>query len=428
MRNYCASIKSAAMRWVHLFLIFILTLSVRTVRAEGNDPLPIEVIEALEELFPAFDPQMISSLEVPEKNLVNIECELGGQSFDLMLTISGELLSMRPSHSNQDKLPMLDVRSGQDIGIRRLPLRISLALHQRFPGITINQVQAVEQRHSRRRMFRIEAVHSGAEIHLIVNKHGGIVELSLDSDRDGISDVDEITKGLDRLSEDTDGDGFPDGIENDFLGNPSDASRIPTLLKLCHDCDTKVVVVTAQTFKGRKFVIEVSETGRPNSWVPLGEAIAGDGAAHDVTIPSDGPCRMTMFRLGITKEDVGARVRKDAGADESGDCLVPDSLVGREITIGGGRRLFFNMRNRGQLIEETGKGMIVTQFSYTFRRSGHCKAKVVLTFSVRAGFQTTVYNLTFTAEGDSGIFDASEYERGSIEDRFDGTFAITMNP
>ena len=97
MRNYCASIKSAAMRWVHLFLIFILTLSVRTVRAEGNDPLPIEVIEALEELFPAFDPQMISSLEVPEKNLVNIECELGGQSFDLMLTQTG-------SSFNHDRL------------------------------------------------------------------------------------------------------------------------------------------------------------------------------------------------------------------------------------------------------------------------------------------------------------------------------------
>lgn len=72
--------------------------------------------------------------------------------------------------------------------------------------------------------------------------------------------------------------------------------------------------------------------------------------------------------------------------------------------------------------------MIVTPFSYTFRRSGHCKAKVVLTFSVRVGFQTTVYNLTFTAEGDAGIFVASEYERGNIEDRFDGTFTISMNP
>ena len=86
------------------------------------------------------------------------------------------------------------------------------------------------------------------------------------------------------------------------------------------------------------------------------------------------------------------------------------------------------MRNRGQLIEETARGIIYTQFSYTFRRSGHCKAKVVLTISAIAGFQTTVYNLTFTAEGDSGIFDASAYERGNIEDRFEGNFAITMNP
>ena len=57
------------MHWVHLFLIFILALSVGTLRAEGNDPLPIDVLEALEELVPAFDPQMISSLAVSYTHL-----------------------------------------------------------------------------------------------------------------------------------------------------------------------------------------------------------------------------------------------------------------------------------------------------------------------------------------------------------------------
>ena len=428
MRNLSAPQKSAAQRWLPVSLILTTAFSFFALRAEDNDHLTIEVVEALEELFPSFDPLMVSSVEIPTKDQVNVECLHSGLFFKLTFTHAGELLSMRSSHSNQDKLPMLNIQPLSEIHVRRLPLRITHALQHQYPEIIINKVQIIQSKVDRKRMFRIEADYLGALIHLVVNKHGEMVELSLDSDSDGLPDADELSRGLDRFAEDTDGDGFPDGIEIDFSGDPSDPTRIPILLKLCHDCDTKVVEITAQTFKGRAFAIEVSETGKPNSWVRLGEPISGDGESHDFTIPSDGICRMTMFRLGISKENPDARVRKDAGADESGECLVPVTLIGREISIGGGRRLFFNMKNRGQLIEETDKGMIVTQFSYTFKRSGHCKAKVVLTFSVRAGFQTTIYNLTFTAEGDSGIFDAREYERGTIEDRFDGSFAITMNP
>ena len=428
MRDLSAPQKSASQRWLPVSLILISAFPFFASQAEDNNQLTIEVVEALEELFPSFDQLAVSSVEILSKDQVNVECMHSGQFFELTFTHLGELLTMSSSHSNQDKVPMLDIQHQNEIQVRRLPLRIIRALQNKYPELIINKVQIIESRINRKRMFRIEADHLGALIHVVVNKHGEIIELSLDSDRDGMPDAEELSKGLDRFSDDTDSDGFPDGIENVFLGDPSDPNKIPTLLNLCHDCDTKVVVITAQTFKGRKFAIEVSETGKPNSWVPLGEAISGDGESHQFTIPSDGKCRMTMFRLGISKESLGARVRKDAGADESGDCLVPESLIGREITIAGGRRLFFNMKNRGQLIEETEKGMIVTQFSYIFKRSGHCKAKVVLTFSVRAGFQTTIYNLTFTAEGDSGIFDAREYERGTIEDRFDGAFAITMNP
>jgi hypothetical protein len=428
MRLRHQQLESAARRCFQLLLIALFAHCGNSLKAQDISELPIEVIEALEELIPSFDPSMIASADFDSKELIKVQCINGDQIYEASLTVEGELLWMRQSHPEQDKRPFLEIPAGVDIRINRLPLRISQVLRHRFPGIIIQKAQAVEQRNHRRRMFRVDAEHMDARLALVLDKHGNIVEFSLDSDSDGLCDVEEIVKGLDRRSEDTDGDGFPDGIENDFLGNPSDPSRIPTLLKLCHDCDTKVVVVTAQTFKGRDFVIEVSETGKPGDWVRLGESISGDGSPHDFTIPSDGPCRMTMFRLGITKEEGGGRVRKDGGADESGDCLVPVSLVGREITIGDGRRLFFNMRNRGQLIEETGKGMIVTQFSYTFKRSGHCKAKVVLTISAIAGFQTTVYNLTFTAEGDTGIFDASAYERGNIEDQFDGSFAITMNP
>ena len=421
-------LESAARRCFQVVLTSLFALCGNSVRAQDIAELPIEVIEALEELIPSFDPSMIASADFDSKELIKLHCINEDQIYEASLTIQGELLWMRQSHPDQDKRPFLEIPTGVAIGINRLPLRILQVLRHRFPGIIIQKAQAVEPRNHRRRMFRVDAEHMDSRLALVLNKHGDILEFSLDSDNDGLCDVEEIVKGLDRRSEDTDGDGFPDGIEVDFLGNPSDPSRIPTLLKLCHDCDTKVVVITAQTFKGRDFVIEVSETGKPGGWVRLGESISGDGNPHDFTIPSDGPSRMTMFRLGITKEEGGGRVRKDGGADESGDCLVPTRLVGREITIGDGRRLFFNMRNRGQLIEDTGKGMIVTQFSYTFKRSGHCKAKVVLTISAIAGFQTTVYNLTFTSEGDTGIFDASAYERGNIEDRFDGSFAITMNP
>ena len=320
MRNLSAPQKSAGQRWLLVSLILTSTFSFFAAHAEDNNQLTIEVVEALEELFPSFDRLMVSSVEIPTKDQVHLKCIHSGQFFELTFTHSGELLSMRSSHSNQDKLPMLDIQHLNEIQVRRLPLRITQALKHHYPEIIINKVQIIESRINRKRMFRIEADHLGALILLVVNKHGEIIELSLDSDRDGLADADELSKGLDRFAGDTDRDGFPDGIETDFLGDPSDPNRIPTLLQLCHDCETKVVVITAQTFKGKKFAIEVSETGKPNSWVPLGEAISGDGESHNFTIPSDGTCRMTMFRLGISEENLGARVRKDAGAGVSGDC------------------------------------------------------------------------------------------------------------
>ncbi len=421
--------KGDVLRCFTIVLMSLIYVGEKPLRGEeGIVDLPILIIDTLEELIPGFEPSLITSARIISKELINLRYVDGDQIYEVSLTSSGELLQLSKSVPDQGKLAFLEISAGVDIGIRRLPLRILQSLKHRFPGIYIERLQAIEQRDHRRRMFRIEATHLGSHLDLVLDKHGDVVELSLDSDSDGISDAEEITKGLDRKNEDTDRDGFPDGIERDFHGNPAEAKRTPALLKLCHDCETRVVIITAQTFKGKAFCIEVSESGKPGSWVRLGEAIPGDGEAHDFSIPSDGECRMTMFRLGISDEQGGARVRKDGGADESGDCLVPANLVGREIMVGDGKRLFFNKLNKGQLIEDTDNGMIVTPFSYTFRRSGHCKARVVLTFSVRAGFQTTIYNLTFTADGDSGVFAASEYERGSIEDRFDGTFTISMNP
>ncbi len=401
---------------------------VEALRADEVEDLPIEVIEMLEELLPSFDPSMITAVSIESKELIHVDCLVGPQMVELRMSNLGELLWMRRNLPDHDKGPLIDINSGNEIDVSQLPVRILHDLRRKFPEIYIHRILTITRRDHWHRMFRIEAENLGAEMVMVINKHGHLIEYSLDSDSDGICDVVEIEKGWDPQEEDTDKDGFPDGVEDEFGGNPANSKRIPTLLQLCHDCTTKVVVITAQTFRGSEFFLEVSSTGMPGDWVRLGEAIPGDGAAHNFSIPSDGACRMTMFRLGINAQEGGAKVRKDDGADDSGDCLVPDSLIGREIIVGEGKRLFFTARHRGELIEETSRGMIVTPFSFTFGKAGHCKARVVLTFSVRSGFETTVYNLTFTVDGDSGIFVASEYEKGNMEDSFDGTFTISMNP
>ena len=51
----------------------------------------------------------------------------------------------------------------------------------------------------------------------------------LDSDRDGISDVDEIRIGTNPFDPDSDHDGFPDGLEIALGSNPLDAKSIPDI-------------------------------------------------------------------------------------------------------------------------------------------------------------------------------------------------------
>ncbi|MFP6874415.1 MAG: hypothetical protein VCA55_13015 [Verrucomicrobiales bacterium] len=413
---------------VHVFLPLCVLLFGESLRAADVEDLPIEVIEALEELLPGFDQSKITGVNVNSKELIKVEYLAGEQLIEFSLSNTGRLLWMNrnlPGHHNG---LLIEERSGIEIGRGRLPARVLHTVRRMFPEIRIHKILILEERSHRRKIFRIEAENLGAELVMLVDERGVLIAFSLDSDSDGLCDVIELENGWDPNAADSDKDGFPDGIENDFGGNPNDAGLIPTLLKLCYDCKNKVIVITAQTFRGSEFFLEVSTTATPGDWVRMGEAISGDGEAHDFSIPSDGYSRMALFRLGIITQEGGAKARKDDGADDSGDCLVPDSLIGREISVGAGKHLYFTAPNRAELIEETGKEMMVMPCAFTFRKSGHCKARVVLTFSVPTGYQTTVYRLTFTADGDSGIFAASEYEKGQIEDRFDGTFTITMNP
>ena len=73
--------------------------------------------------------------------------------------------------------------------------------------------------------------------------------------------------------------------------------------------------------------------------------------------------------------------------------------------------------------------MLVTPFAYTFHSSGLCRARLTLAFNTAVGFDVAIYELTFSADGrPSGVFIAREYEGGTEEDRFGGSFTISMNP
>jgi hypothetical protein len=70
---------------------------------------------------------------------------------------------------------------------------------------------------------------------------------------------------------------------------------------------------------------------------------------------------------------------------------------------------------------------MVTPFSYTFRRTETCKGRLVLTFSNRHGFETTIYNLTFVNKGGSGAYVANKLEGGVKKSSKEGVFTISMN-
>ena len=267
MRLRCEKIYIALQRAFQCVFAACILFCVVSLRADEVEDLPIEVIDMLEELLPAFQPSMISAVSVESKELIKVECLIGEHLVELQMTNSGKLLWMKRSFPDHDKRPLMEIESGSEIEVERLPHRILHSIKRMFPEVYIHRILAIAQREHRRRMFRVEAEHLGAEMVMILDKHGGLIEFSLDSDSDGIIDVVEIQKGWDPLEADTDKDGFPDGVEDEFGGNPVDSKRIPTLLKLCHDCKTKVVVISAQTFKGGDFFLEVSSTGMPGDWV-----------------------------------------------------------------------------------------------------------------------------------------------------------------
>ena len=59
--------------------------------------------------------------------------------------------------------------------------------------------------------------------------YASLYPTALDSDHDGISDVDELLLGTNSFDADTDHDGYPDGVEIALGSNPLDANSTPDL-------------------------------------------------------------------------------------------------------------------------------------------------------------------------------------------------------
>jgi hypothetical protein len=250
-----------------------------------------------------------------------------------------------------------------------------------------------------------------------------VTEFGTDLDRDGLGDALEAQNGWNPQSADTDGDGFPDGFEFEHGGDPGSADRNPEILSVELDRESLVLIATVQTFEGAAFFIEALD--EDGDWLRVGEAIAGNGVAQEFVVPLGGDGALTgLLRAGFTEEELGANPGGESETD--GQCQVPDSLVGSEMVVNGGRRLCFKSKTRGEEVQGQGGGMLVTSFGYTFKRSGRCTARLTLTFNTGSGIETTVYTLTFGADGRPGAFAARSFEGGAGGSRSDGNF--TMNP
>ena len=137
-----------------------------------------------------------------------------------------------------------------------------------------------------------------------------------------------------------------------------------------------------------------------------------------------------MLRVGIEGGEQGLVMNADKPPRKKSNknCNVPSTLRGREITISQGKRLVFRSNRRGEMVQGGERGNMVVPFSYTFSIPDHCKARLVLTFTTRRGFETMVYELTFVTKGGSGEFIAKKFGQGRKENAGKGNFTISMNP
>ena len=99
----------------------------------------------------------------------------------------------------------------------------------------------------------------------------------LDTDGDGLSDMDEALLGTNPLSPDTDSDGSPDGSEVQAGTDPLDGASVFKIIRLRRDPRTGFVTVTWNSVPGKRYTLEAS----PDmiNWVEASSGILAVGSS-----------------------------------------------------------------------------------------------------------------------------------------------------
>lgn len=403
-------------------------------KAASSSVLPDAVVAALEGAAPGIDLGMIGAVWHGPGQVLGIEASVDGLPIQFKVSELGDLIWIgRPGEVGPHSIPAAEG------GVGTIPAavgNVSDLASGALPHLVISSIARIaaseagilhaELRQGRTPIFIIVLDEGNAGLlSLSVKASGAIVAMDRDSDRDGLYDAYEFDNGLDPYLADSDGDRYPDGFEVEHGSDPAAADSTPPVLTTSLDLQSRVLVVAFLTFPGMEFSLETQRDD--GTWGRLGETVSGDGALHEVAVPTDGFVGRAMFRLGIVEPKDGGETDDEDETDESASCSVPGSLQNHELVVSGGRRLCFKSGRKGEVLEGAGGAMVVTPFAYVFKRSGHCRAKVTLTFSTPRGFETTVYQLTFGTNGTAGAYVVDELQAGSVEDSSSGFFTLTMN-
>ena len=422
-------------RWIGLIDFRYLLSSVLIVITLENSPpvmaappeeIPRVIQDFLEGAVADFKTEGVRSYDNHPSGMICVEYGLDGYTSTFKFDSEYKLLE-----SSNDRFKDLNGTfedNGDRLPLLRLPMVVEHALRRTFPGLEgINFLKVVIRGNY---LYQIKGVIDSVGVFPVIDSKGQLVQYSIDRDGDGLGDAYELICGLDPNDSDSDNDGFPDGLEDAKDGDPLDFKVLPKILKMYHDHDSKVMVITVSTCRGKNFFLEVNSTGSNEGWQKLGESVEGDGQDKEFTIPSDGFFIHAILRVGIEGGEQGLVMNADKPPRKKSNknCNVPSTLRGREITISQGKRLVFRSNRRGEMVQGGERGNMVVPFSYTFSKPDHCKARLVLTFATRRGFETMVYELTFVTKGGSGEFIAKKFGQGRKENAGKGNFTISINP
>jgi len=283
----------------------------------------------------------------------------------------------------------------------------------------------------------------------------GVCASDDDTDKDGLTEAEEMLLGTDPHDRDSDDDHYPDGFEHLKGSSPTDGLNIPNILtiSLRDSGDKSELVLAVETFIGKHFQIEHCPIAQ--DWQPFGPTVLGDGGHWETRISTDqlddcGFFRVRFFdtvtaeilgghSLGIAKNGqvnqesetapVGGQNGNNGGGDgEEGDiCNVPDTIedITVELDDDGEKRLFyFDTNGTGHMMEQDGTSYEFTPFTFTSRKIGKCRMEIVITYPTDEGdSEVEVIKLNYKAEAE-GDFTDNFYENGDLEESSQGNFRI----